>query len=46
MAYSEDIFLRIKEFTKANDNDLLLIIADNKDVANKALGVLRCEMAK
>lgn len=44
--YSEDIFLKIKEFTKANDNDLLLIIADNKDVVNKALGVLRCEMAK
>lgn len=44
--YSEDIFLRIKEFTKANDNDLLLIIADNKDVVNKALGLLRCEIAK
>lgn len=46
MFYSEDIFLRIKEFTKANDNDLLLIIADNKNVVNKALGLLRCEMAK
>lgn len=44
--YSEDIFLRIKEFTKANDNDLLLIIADDKDVVSKALGVLRCEIAK
>lgn len=44
---SNDICIKIKEFTKAKDNALILIISNmEKNVVNEILGLLRCEIAK
>lgn len=44
--FSEDILAKIKETTKAEAGDLLLIIADKPAVVAHALGELRLEMAR
>jgi aspartyl-tRNA synthetase len=44
--FSPEARRRIIELFAAKDGDLLLFVADNENAANKALGPLRCKLAR
>lgn len=44
--FSEDVLAKVTETAQAEEGDLLLIIADQRDVVANALGQLRLEMAR
>lgn len=44
--FSEDVLAKVTETAQAVEGDLLLIIADQRDVVANALGQLRLEMAR
>jgi aspartyl-tRNA synthetase len=44
--FSPEQLQKIVEIFDAKDNDLLLFIADKKDIANKALAQLRCRLGR
>ena len=44
--FSDEILKELKEKTKAEENDILLIVADTQKVVNDSLGNLRNELAK
>ena len=43
---SEDVLNKLKEKTKAEEKDIILIVADEKGIVNSALGNLRKELGK
>jgi aspartyl-tRNA synthetase len=44
--FSPDLHKQIIKHFKAKDGDMILLVADNERVANKALAPLRCKLAK
>jgi len=44
--FTEDLLNKLKERVKAQENDLVVIVADKSKVVNDALGFLRVQLAK